>query len=115
MGTPWRKYNTHNSKKFLLSLRGRFEKLVVVNPGVCGVTGGSWSKEKLERDMMREACADDVDSIEVSLLRISMLEFIPSLAWPFWLVATLRVGLERRLDTVRSLRFIGSSVCNGTV
>ncbi len=53
-------------------------KLVVVIPGVWGVTGGSWSREKLVLDMKRFARADEEDSAEVSRLRISMLEFISS-------------------------------------
>lgn len=79
MGTPCRKYRRHSTKKFFLSVGGRSVKLVVAIPGVWGVTGGSWSREKLVLDMKRFARADEEDdSEEVSRLRISMLEFISS-------------------------------------
>lgn len=77
IGIPCRKYNTTNSKKFRLSVCGRFWKLVVARPGVCGVTGieGSSSRVKESRDMRRFARVEE-DSGGVSRLRISMLLFI---------------------------------------
>jgi len=59
---------------------------------------------------MRRFARAEEDSGGVSRLRISMLLFIFSrLAWPFsWPVASVRLGLERRLLRVWPLGFIGS-------
>lgn len=80
--------------------------------GVCGVMGteGSSSRVKLFRDIRRDARAEE-DSGGVSRLRISMLLFMSfscPCCWPV-LVATLRLGLERRLLRVWAFFFMGVS------
>ena len=108
MGTPCKKYSTTSNRKFRRSLGGRFWKLVVVIVGVPGpgTTGGSWSKEKDGRDIRRAVRSAEVSVDGVSRLRISILLFMAPFAWPFWPVATFKLGLERRLERVADLRVI---------
>lgn len=80
--------------------------------GVCGVmgTGGSLSRVKLSRDIRRDARAEE-DSGGISRLRISMLLFMSFSCPCCWLVlvATRRLGLERRLLRVWVFFFMGVS------
>lgn len=64
------------------------------------------SREKLGLDMTRalRSAEDSVDA--VSRLRISMLLFILPFAWPLELVASFKLGLERRFDRETFLRVI---------
>lgn len=93
--------------KLRRSLGGRSWKVVFVWIGVCGANGGSLSREKLGRDMSWAVRSAEDSAEGVSLLRISMLLFILPFVCPLDPVATLRLGLERRLERFAFLRVIG--------